>query len=962
MKKTLFTIFLIFLFSNFIFSQFPYHGKNKIITKRFDWKSYQTEHFEIYFYGAERERLELVAGIAEDSYKKLQALLLHDIKEKTPLIVYDNQRDFQQTNLYPGILPEGVLAFAEPILHRIVLPTNIPDEELYNLITHELTHIFEYSILYGDIKGGTYNIKEPPLWIMEGLAEYSTGEWSPISLMIVRDATLNDTIPELDESGEFRSSYSRAPYDFGHAIFDFVDAKYGKSGIRQILWEAKKASIFAKNIPFKETFKMGKKEFNYEFKKFMRERFKEFLTKENPEDYSVKIGPELPFAYDISHELSPSGEIVAILTANMKDEDIDILLLSVKDGSIIKNLTPGYTSRYEFISANFDPSYGKDISWDSKGENLAFFANKGHKTYLFTISAIDGKETFKVEIPYVQPSSPVFSPDGKEILFTAYHEGKWDIFSVELESKKFKRLTNDKLREKSLALSSDGKWIAFSVVVNGKDKIFIAETEDLSSRRQITFTDGNDITPFFSKDGNTLYFCSDEKGAFNIYAIDLKENKLKRYTDVRTGNFFPNPLPDSPDTLFFSSFHKGYFNLYRKQFKEPLEVRENLPKEGVSKEGVEESKVEGVVSSKWRLAVDEKKIKQHKGIGKLFLMTRPPLSVGVFTDGTIYGGTSLALTDIFEDHVFYLDALSISDLRSIFLGYINQKNRFQFLIRGFDYAIFYYPDYYYFYPELYYYATWQDALRVVEILGLDTFGIYPINRFYRIETSLGYYYYRDKFRYLDPYFENFFPFSLNGSLLSVSASIVGETTRFKYFGPIAGSTFKFTISQAIPLGSNFLSNTSLEADLRKYIKIGSETLFAFRLDAFSSTGKNPYLYYFGGDNQVRSVYYGTLIGNQGFFFNAEFRFPIFKNLPSIINLGPLRGTFFFDIASWKLKGYPYKFISTEDGIQLIDGIASYGWGLQIFLFGYPIHIDFVKPTDFKYTGSTRTRIWIGFDF
>ncbi len=959
MKRIILSIFLILILCHPFFPQFPYHGKNKIIIKKFDWKSYQTDHFEIYFYGTEKERLELIAGIAEDAYKNLKALFLHDVKEKTPIIVYDNQKDFQQTNLYPGILPEGVLAFAEPILHRIVLPTNLPEEELHALITHELTHIFEYSLLYGDIKGSIYTVKQPPLWIMEGLAEFATGKWSPISLMIVRDATLNDLIPTLDESGELRSSYSRAPYDFGHAILDFIDSKFGKAGIRQMLWEVKKSSIFAKSLSFKETFKMDRKSFEFEFKKYMRERFKDFLVKENPEDYSVKIGPELPYAYDISHELSPSGEIVAILTANMKDQDLDILLLSVKDGAIIKNLTKGYTSRFEYISGNFDPSYGKDISWDSKGENIAFFANKGHKTYLFTVDSIDGKETFGIETPYTQPSSPTFSPDGKEILFTAYHDGKWDIFSVELEKKKFRRLTKDPLREKSLAFSPDGKFLAFSVVINGKDKIFIADSKNLYSRRQVTFTDGNDITPSFTKDGNTLYFCSDEKGAFNIYAVNMKENKCMRFTDVRTGNFYPNPLPDSPDTVFFSSFHKGYFNLYKKHFTTPLETKENSPSEEKVGEGTEALTPEMSPSSRWRVAVDEKKIRAHKGIGKLFLMGRPPVSVGIYNDGTILGGTSLALTDIFQDHILYLDALSVSDLRSIFLGYINQKNRFQFMVRGFDYAIYYYPPYYYYNPEFYYYLSWDYALAVREIMGLDSFGIYPINRFYRIETSLGFYRYREQFRF----FEAEFPFAMNGNLLNFSASIVGETTRFKEFGPIHGTTFKFTLSQAIPVSSNWLSNTTLEVDLRKYIKLGSDSLLAFRLDAFSSTGKNPYLFYFGGDNQVRSVYYGTLIGHQGFFFNAEFRFPIFKSLPSpIINIGPLRGTLFFDIASWRVKDYPYKFISTEDGIQLIDGIASYGWGIQIFIFGYPLHIDFVKATDFRVSSPTKTRIWIGFDF
>ena len=37
-------------------SRFPYYGKNKVIYEKFAWKSYATEHFQIFFYAEETRR------------------------------------------------------------------------------------------------------------------------------------------------------------------------------------------------------------------------------------------------------------------------------------------------------------------------------------------------------------------------------------------------------------------------------------------------------------------------------------------------------------------------------------------------------------------------------------------------------------------------------------------------------------------------------------------------------------------------------------------------------------------------------------------------------------------------------------------------------------------------------------------------------------------------------------------
>ena len=50
------------------------------------------------------------------------------------------------------------------------------------------------------------------------------------------------------------------------------------------------------------------------------------------------------------------------------------------------------------------------------------------------------------------------------------------------------------------------------------------------------------------------------------------------------------------------------------------------------------------------------------------------------------------------------------------------------------------------------------------------------------------------------------------------------------------------------------------------------------------------------------------------------------------------------------------------GYHLIDGRASYGFGLQFFFLGYPLHFDWSKLTDLKVASPTRFDFWVGFDF
>ncbi|MBN1223376.1 MAG: PD40 domain-containing protein [Candidatus Aminicenantes bacterium] len=982
--KLLIVIPFLALITQAAFGQYyyiPYYGKNKVIYENFKWDKYETAHFDIYTYTKDVAMLKTLASFAESAYQEISRDIKHELSAAVPLIFYKTLTDFQQTNLYN--VPEGVLGAAEPLLYRVALHGDMPPNELQDLVKHELTHIFEYDLLWGSPGGVIYAVFQPPQWVMEGFSEYTTGSWSSWSSLIVRDTVLNDRIPEMTEGGHLFSQYPMArdpAYDFGHAIYDFIEHKYGKNGIREFWQSMKSSSVFGRSDPIHKAFNLKPKEFNHEFKKFIREKHRHLLTRENPEDYSLSLGPEFPlnpYYFAFSHAISPSGEVVAALTYNIKDYDIDILLISTKDGEVIKNITKGYTTKYEFIKYEIDPSSGKNLTWSPDGDRIAFFGRQGRKHSLFIINALTGKTLQSIPIPQDQPSSPGFYPEGNELLYGAFDTGKRDIFKINLETKKILNLTEDDLFEKAPTISPDGRHVAYTIHLDTYDKLFISPIDDLKIKKQLTFGKGNTISPEFTKDSKELYFSGDMREAYNIYSLALETGTLKRYTDVRTGNFFPTPLVNVPNGLVFSSFNKGAFQIFKGEFEG--EEEKTIAFTDVDPEK-EYTKFEPILT----LDINKDDIKTQKGIGKLYMVGRPPVEAVLSTDGSIYGGSALSFSDIFADYTFTIVAYQVRSFRSYYFSFLNQKRRLQYLAEVYSYTMFYYPSYSYYDPYLYNFLTYSDAIATRDISGASFSAFYPINRYYRIQGSVYFQHWEENF--FDPYLIQLltsrgtaFNYFMNGNMIAFSLALVGETTRFKYYGPTAGNTFRLSVTQGIPISESFLSNTTVRGDLRQYFNIGGDFLFAMRWNGFGSWGKNPFISYFGGNNEVRSVPFYSLIGTEGWYGNLEFRIPLVNvALTFIGQIGPIRGVLFLDMARSKMKGQPSKYtryvgIGPDNNIILkeYEALGSFGYGFEFFLFGLPMHLEFVKrlefpslrnPFDYDVVGGWMTKFWIGFDF
>ncbi|MFC2161915.1 hypothetical protein ACFLRX_09720, partial [Acidobacteriota bacterium] len=886
----------------------PYYGKNKIMYNRFDWNLYKTEHYDLYYYDEDIKTLEKIAALAESAYLRLSRDLKHELSATIPVLFYSSTTDYEQTNLFNST---GSLGAAEPVLYRILLQGDMPIDELQDLFEHEVTHIFEYDLLWGNPGGALYAVSQPPLWIIEGFAEYNTQNWSTWSEVIVRDAVLSDRMPMFTPNGSLFSQFpSPRPlaYDFGHAIYDYIEHTYGREGITE-LWQSMKDSPMIGRInPIKRVFNQTLKEFNHSFKKYLRARFKDYLTRENPEDYSNPIGPEFPlnpYYFSFSHAMSPSGDIVAILTQNLLERDMDILFVSTKDGSVIKNMTKGYTTQYEYIRFETDPTRGSVVAWSPDGDKIAFFGRAAQKFTLFVLDALSGKTLSKIKVPYDQPTSPEFLSTSSELLFTAFDQGTHDIFRINLETEKIINMTSNDLFEKAPSVSPDGKTVAYTIRIDTYDKLFISPVNDFSKRTQLTFGRGNTATPSFTPDAKKIYFSGDMRGAFNVYSLDLESGDLLIYTDVRTGNFQPVVIPNGKDEILFSSFNKGAFQVFKGELEGELE--KTITFEEIESEE-EFKRFEPIVT----VEINKDEIKAYKGLGKLYLTSRPPIDTILSTDGSIYGGSAISFSDLLGDYNFYLMAYQVRNFRSYYFAYTNLKSRLQYQASAYQYTMFYYPQMAYYDPTLYQFLNYRDAIATRKISGASIAAFYPFNRFYRVEGSLGFMNYDEEF--FDPVLlqqygaqGSGFGGFISGNSLSASFSLTGETTRFSQYGPLAGHTFRISLSQALPVSDKFIQNTTLELDARKYLNIGSNALLAARFFGFASRGKTPYIFYYGGNNQIRTLYYYSQIGNEGWYANLEFRFPVFNSATTPIGqIGPIRGTLFLDVGRAKVKGWPSK--------------------------------------------------------
>jgi hypothetical protein len=929
-------------------------GKNKITYRPFKWEIYHSPHFNVHYYKSEEPQLQKVVSFAESGYDQLSRAFNFQIKEPIPLIYYATHSAFEQNNVELNFIDEGTGAFSVPARFRMVMPIDVPDAELMHLMLHEMTHIFQFKMLFQGSVARSF--AGPPIWFMEGMASYMAKDETERDKMYLRDAVVNDIIPPITHVN-FAGFFA---YRFGHAVFDFVEDRWGKEGFLDFIYEVRNTLGSRVDRAVKRAFKLEPEDFDIEFRRWLRKKYLPTLVQTGePSDFGHVFRIKADQNQDEGSETtspvaSPSGDLVAALSVYRGK--IDVVLYDTKSRKLLRNLTRGFSHEYQYLIAQeliIGRKTGRDLSFSPDGNTLAVFAKRERGRSLLLIDVLKGGEREVIDMDDIeQQTSPAFSPDGKTIAFAGWRNGQYDIFLLDLATKTITNFTHDEIPDGAPAFSPDGRSLVFvSTQASGRN-IYRIDLDKPDVRYAVTTGTANDNDPVYSPDGKRIYFTSDRKGPENIFSVDLATGKLLQYTDVVTGAFMPTLLrdPEGKERLVYDGYWKMSFDLYVTNVDEPVKEAQTIPVPAAPAQMKELPHYEPDI----QVSLDPANNEPYKS--RKFFLEDANAYFGVNSDQTYVGRILLEFSDYLGDHRIFANLSSIDALSNFDFIYADLSRRWHWQVEAFDNRTFYQTG------DPLIDRTGQGRV-VYQTTGAIASISYPLSFYNRVEVGTGYIYRKDAYPIVgsDPLQPDFVEFSDEFPL--VQTALVSDSSVFSNYGPIAGRRWRLGVAYAPDLQESGTLFTSTDIDFRQYIPLTQRSNIAFRVYGAESNGNRPSPYYIGGLDTVRGLDFQSLAGDRAFFSNLEFRFPLLDVLATpILAFQGIRGVIFFDVGgAWfhTLQGFRFY---NGDTKRLQDAIAAYGWGFTFNFLGLDLNWDFARRWDLKQSSSFQTGFWIGTRF
>lgn len=925
---------VLFLTALFVLAQSPLHaqyfGRNKPRYQKHDFKVTETEHFRIYDYLNNPEKLQELAAAAELWYQMHQAVLLDTFTEKNPLVIYNDHAGFQQTNTIMGSIGVGTGGVTEGLRNRVIFPVAMTNQQTHHVLGHELVHAFQYHMILNGDSTNMRSLANLPLWMVEGLAEYlSIGRIDPHTAMWMRDAVKHDALPkklrDLD-SGKF------FPYRWGQAFWAFVTGVYGDQVIRPLFINTARYGL---DPAVRITLGTTPDSLASAWTNTLKNHYGKWVTEGKKERLPGKtILSDGNFgSMNISPAISPNGKYLIFLSEKNLFS-LDLYLADARTGKIIKKVASsaqdGHIDHFDFIE-----SAG---TWAPDGNRFAFDVYEQGRSALIVKDVFKGKTLERIAIPGVPEfSNPAWSPDGNTIVVSGLVNGQTDLYAYDLKTKKVRQLTNDRYSEILPAWNRDGSVIAFSTDqlsmergrTDGSWKMNLAVLDIANGYAEMldVFSGADNLNPQFDATGN-IYFLSNRDGLRNLYYYDRVAKTVFQATDIETGisgiTAYAPAIAVSGDRVLYTHYTNGTYAIHQAR-------TENFDLKEVSPSAVDMSPAalppfspskRDVVNTNLRLL----DVNLREAADTTILRAtryRPNFALaymgggggmGVATGNTSFGaaaglagGVDMLFDDILGNNQLYAGVAVNGELQDAGgqFSYINNKNRL-----GWGASFSHIP-----FRSLAYYGFRRTPLEVIpgrvdtlleEVLGvqrlfqerLSAFVFYPFSTTKRIEFGGAFEYYSTRITEYSSYYDDFnflvgsnrrrVPGTQTLSLGSVNAAYVGDNSFFGFTAPLQGWRYRIGVEQYFG-DFNF---TSLLLDGRRYFRMRPVT-FAVRALGYGRFGGNSdqvFPFFLSNSWFVRGYasndlyiadpqLFNRMVGSKIAVGNAELRLPLFGPKP-----------------------------------------------------------------------------------
>jgi len=828
-------------------------------------------------------------------------------------------------------------------------------------------------------------------------------------------------------------------YRCGQTFYWYVAEKYGEEKIGDLINKIR--AYGSLDNAFKSAFHMSLKDFSEQWITDMKKIYWPDITRyKSPKEFSERLTEQKKDKsyYNSSPAISPDGDKMAYISALGGEFGIFISdLRTGKERKFEKIISSNRAQDFEDLNM-----VTPGITWSPDGKYIAVSAKAGGTDAIYKVDIrTEDYEKLNVELPSI--ASVNWSPNGKYIAFSGSESFSSDIYLYDTDTKTLSRITNDVFTDIIPEWAPDSKTIYFisdrgdnltwdsgpSSVKIWKHKVDQSDiySIDINSKEIKKITN----TPWFEKsslaissDGKKMLFVSDENGIGNLYQMDIATRSYKPKTNSLNGLLQISLARDDSKLLFCTQIDGGYdiFMLnfpFDKPFVDSLPLTEYRWKEQEKQrliEGItsdlkngsdnsipEKDKTEGygdvsIEFSRQQVVKPNPEVASGKTDGEpeavpgiddddsVFavknykLKFSPDLVQGNPGFSTYYGVQGVAqmlFSDVLGDHQIYFYASLLYDLRNsnFFIAYSYLPNKIDYQASAYHTSYFVQRSD----GMIYRFRDWGG--------GLST--MYPFNRFSRIELELNL---KNLSREnIDsatlPAIERF--------LLVPGARYVYDDVSYGYYGPINGTRCYVDLKGTPRLSSSGREFATLKFDYRRYFQIGTWSSLVLRGTAGASIGSNPQNFFLGGTENwfnskfkndylpfdepedfafmefimpLRGVSVNEATGNRFFLGNAEYRFPIAAALwteTMPIMLQALMGAVFVDVGgAWNGSFSQFWAARTNLSGKSVPKhlLLSSGLGLRSYIFGLPVKLDVAWQYLYWNWTAPMWMVSLGYDF
>ncbi|HVM32975.1 MAG TPA: hypothetical protein VMU88_07560, partial [bacterium] len=510
------------------------------------WHVIETDHFEVYYYDPCLKLAQVAAQDCEAAFLRTSRMFNYvpQPQNKIPLFVYGTPLEFAETNITEGFLDQGVGGFTEVFKNRIAVPMDGSFYEFNKVITHELTHAFQYDLIYGEGWRSINLFKSVlvPTWMMEGMAEWNAQHLDGQGEMVLRDAVLNDEVLPLgllNSFGHFPQVYTA--YKESQSILDYISQVYGADKVPEML--KRMANNQSADAVIKALFGISEDELYDRWHFYMRtQAWSRIQGMPQPEKYGEPLEEGIG-----KSAASPDGHWVATLT----QEHLGLIDPLTKEKKGLKD--DHFNTR------------GSGLAWSPDSQFLAYTVTREGENRLVILKVPTG-QTRELKFPNL-PSlfSPAWSIDQRYLIFSGYDYFSTDLYRLEIATGKLDRLTESQATKSWAQYGPDGQVIDFLQEEGGSTSIAQIKlgSDGLPQGECQTLAGDLEGATALRVAGDGLYVASNrDKKIFNLYRLDPTGKGLTQLTHTFTDVVSFSISPDGA-SFYVSLYQKGKESLYR---------------------------------------------------------------------------------------------------------------------------------------------------------------------------------------------------------------------------------------------------------------------------------------------------------------------------------------------------------------------------------------------------------------